>query len=81
MKPYQPVASHVRERLEIAALVAERLDLQWADEVSDQAYMARVEPREVVEQDGRVYLLARDAQGAELRIRLDLIRNLPMPVK
>lgn len=81
MKPYQPVAPHVRERLEIAVLTAERLDLQWADEDSDRAYMARIEPREVVVEDGRAYLLAVDEDGAALRIRLDLIRNLPTPVK
>lgn len=81
MKPYRHVAPHVRERLEIAVLTGERLDLQWADEDSDRAYLGRVEPREIVEEDGRAYLLAVGEDNAAVRIRLDLIRNLPTPVK
>ncbi|MEJ2654756.1 MAG: hypothetical protein P8Z69_05515 [Acidihalobacter sp.] len=82
MKPYQQVAPHVRERLEIAVLTGERLSLQWADEDSDRAYMGRIQPREVVENgDGRTYLDAIDEDGAKIRIRVDLIRNLPTPVK
>lgn len=81
MKPYQHVAPHVRERLEIAVLTGERLALQWADEDSDRAYMGRIEPREVVEEEERAYLLAINDEGDPVRIRLDLIRNLPTPVK
>ncbi|WP_455386147.1 hypothetical protein [Acidihalobacter prosperus] len=82
MKPYQQVAPHVRERLEIAVLTGERLSLQWADEESDRAYMGRVQPREVVEQeDGRTYLDAIGEDGDPVRIRVDLIRNMPTPVK
>ncbi|MEJ2633268.1 MAG: hypothetical protein P8011_13225 [Acidihalobacter sp.] len=82
MKPYQQVAPHVRERLEIAVLTGEHLSLQWADEDSDRAYMGRIQPREVVENgDGRTYLDAIDEDGAKIRIRVDLIRNLPTPVK
>ena len=81
MKPYQPVPPHVRERLEISVLTGERLDLQWADETSDRAFLARVEPRAVIEENGALYLLGQTAQGEDVRIRLDLIRNLPTPVK
>ena len=82
MKPYQQVAPHVRERLEIAVLTGERLSLQWADEDSDRAYMGRVQAREVVEEDdGRTYLDAVDDDGSQVHIRIDLIRNLPTPVK
>jgi hypothetical protein len=82
MKPYQQVAPHVRERLEIAVLTGERLSLQWADEDSDRAYMGRVQAREVIEEDdGRTYLDAVDDDGGPVHIRIDLIRNLPTPVK
>ncbi len=81
MKPYQTVAPHVRERLEIAVLTAEKLDLQWADEVSDRAYIGCIQPEEVIEDAGRLYLVGQEADGDKVRIRLDLIRNLPTPVK
>ena len=82
MKPYQQVDPHVRERLEIAVLTGERLNLQWADEDSDRTYVGRVQAREVVEEDdGRTYLDATDDNGDAVRIRIDLIRNLPTPVK
>lgn len=81
MKPYQQVAPQVRERLEIAVLTGERLDLQWADEASERAYMGRVQAREVLDEDNGSYLVALDDSGASVRIRIDLIRNLPTPVK
>lgn len=81
MKPYVPVEPHVIERIEIAILTTERLDLHWADENTQQAYMSRVDPLEVIDVEGRHYLRARNDEGAEIRIRLDLIRNLPTPVK
>lgn len=81
MKPYIPVPSHVVERLEIAILTGERLDLHWADEESNRAFVARVLPQEVLERDGRGYLRAVSAEGEEVLMRLDLIRNLPTPVK
>ncbi|AOV18118.1 hypothetical protein BJI67_14540 [Acidihalobacter aeolianus] len=82
MKPSQPVPGHVRERLEIAVLTGEILSLNWADEASDAAYLGRVRPLEVIaDDDGPGYLRALDDSGVEVRIRLDLIRNLPTPVK
>lgn len=81
MKPYQPVPPHVHERLQIAILTGERLQLNWADEHSSRAYMGAVEPRDLVERDGHDYLLAVDDNRSEVLIRLDLIRNLPTPVK
>ncbi|OBS08159.1 hypothetical protein [Acidihalobacter prosperus] len=83
MKPPQPVPGHVRERLEIAALTGEVLNLHWADESSDAAFLGRIRPLEVLPDDagGPGYLRALDEQGETLRIRLDLIRNLPTPVK
>ncbi|MGD8643206.1 MAG: hypothetical protein PVI15_02900 [Chromatiales bacterium] len=81
MKPYEPVPDHVRERMQIAILTGERLQLHWADEVSSRAYMANVEPLELMQRDGRDYLKALSEDRSELLIRLDLIRNLPTPVK
>lgn len=81
MKPFTPVPRHIEERLHIAILTGERLDLHWADESSSRAYVSRVEPLAVVEDGGLPYLKARNDEGTEVRIRLDLIRNLPTPVK
>jgi hypothetical protein len=81
MKPYSDVPRHVTERLEIAILTGETLALNWADEHSDQAWMGRVTPLEVIELEGRRYLKANNEQGETVTIRLDLIRNLPTPVK
>lgn len=82
MKLPQPVPGHVRERLEIAVLTGETLNLHWADEASNAAYLGRIRPLEVINDPaGPGYLRACDEQGTEVRIRLDLIRNLPTPVK
>ncbi|MGD8498967.1 MAG: hypothetical protein PVG82_08665 [Chromatiales bacterium] len=81
MKPYEPVPDHVRERMQIAILTAERLELHWADELTSRAYVAKLEPLELVQRDGRDYLKALNEDRSELLIRLDLIRNLPTPVK
>jgi hypothetical protein len=81
MKPYQPVARHVEERLEIAILTGEVLNLHWAEEEGDAAFMAKVIPLEVHEEEGKRWLRARADTGDEIEIRLDLIRNLPTPVK
>jgi len=79
--PYQPVAPHVRERLAIAILCNESMDLYWQDEESLDAYVGRVYPEELVERDGVDYLCARNEEGEPVQIRLDLIRNLPTPMK
>ena len=81
MKPYTPVPAHVEERLAIAILCGEKFRLQWAAEDSDQAFLGQVQPLEVIERDQQRYLRATNDAGEELLIRLDLIRNLPTPVK
>lgn len=81
MKPYEPVPHHVHERLQIAIFTGERLQLNWADEHSDRAYMGIVAPRELIQRDGRDYLMGVSDDRYEVTIRLDLIRNLPVPVK
>lgn len=80
-KPYSEVAPHVIERLEIAVLTSEVIQLQWADEHSDRAFMGKVVAQAVENADGQYYLLATDAHGEAVRARVDLIRNLPSPVK
>ena len=81
MKPYMPVPAHVEERLEIAILCGEKFNLQWASEDSDQAFLGRVQPQAIVERHDMRYLQASGENGEALMIRLDLIRNLPTPVK
>lgn len=80
-KPYRPVPAFYHERFTIAILTGESMPLHWQDEVSDDAYVARIFPRELVEEDGRDYLLGATDEGEPVRIRLDLIENMPAPVK
>jgi len=80
-KPYTPVPKHARERLEIAILCGEQMQLQWADEANSRAYLARVTPLGIEEQAEQSYLTAATDEGEQVRIRLDLIRNLPTPMK
>lgn len=80
-KPYRPVPSFVRERLTIAAMCGEQLTLHWRDEFEPVAHLARLHPREVLTRDAMDYLVADTDQGQRVAIRLDLIENLPTPVK
>ena len=81
VKPYQPVPAFYRERLTIAIMCDESMDLHWRDEHSNTAYVAKVWPEELVEQAGMDYLRVRNEAGETLTIRLDLIENMPTPVK
>lgn len=78
---YQPVPRFYLERLTIAALCNETMDLHWFDETAQLNYMSRILPLEVVEQEQAEFLLARTDAGEEVSIRLDMIRNFPTPVK
>ncbi|MDR3391095.1 MAG: hypothetical protein P4L77_05110 [Sulfuriferula sp.] len=78
---YQPVPRFYLERLTIAALCNEAMDLHWHDEPSQMNYMARIWPLEIVEQEHGEFLLARNEAGEQVSIRLDQIRNFPTPVK
>ena len=78
---YQPVPRFYIERLTIAALCNEAMDLHWHDETTEMNYMTRIWPLEVVAQDEAEFLLARNESGETVKIRLDLIRNFPRPVK
>jgi len=78
---YQPVPRFYLERLTIAALCNETMNLHWFDEASQLNYMAQIRPLEILEQDQAEFLLARNESGENVTIRLDLIRNFPTPVK
>ena len=79
--PYQAVPRFYIERITIAALCNETMDLHWHDEHTGMNYMATVWPLEIIEQNTAEYLSARNQAGEILHIRLDLIRNFPTPVK
>lgn len=79
--PYQPVPRFYIERITLASLCDESMDLHWHDPASGQSYLARVWPQNIVEADGAEWLQARDATGERVTIRLDLIRNFPTQVK
>ena len=78
---YQRPPSFVFERMTIAILCGETMQLHWQDEKSELSFLEALQPRELREGDGADYLVAEDAQGNMHRIRMDLIRNLPRPVK
>ena len=76
---------HILERLEIAILTGETLQLHWAgpDDGPDagRAWMGRVTPREVTADDRGHHWLEGTCEDETVRIRLDRIRNMPTPVK
>ena len=78
---YQPVPRFYLERITIAALCNEFMDLHWHDPVSDMNYMERIWPLEVIIEEAAEYLQARTAAGEAVKIRLDMIRNFPTPMK
>lgn len=80
-KPYTPVPHFYHERFTIAIMTGESVPLHWRDEAGDDAYVARVFPREIVEEEGMDYLLGADEAGEPVKIRMDLIENMPAPVK
>lgn len=79
--PYQPVPRFYLERITIAALCNEFMDLHWYDPGSNLNYMERVWPLAVIIEETAEYLQARTAAGEAVKIRLDLIRNFPTPMK
>lgn len=81
-KDYQPVPGHVLERLQIAVLCQEQMDLHWEDETSGLSYYQRVQLVGLEKTDDADYLLASPlSTGESIRVRLDFIRNLPTPLK
>lgn len=81
MTAYKRPPSSIFERMTIAILCSETLDLHWQDEKSQLSYLSRVFPYEIVAENGADYLAVRDNEGTEHRIRMDLIFNIPRPVK
>ncbi|MGM0553834.1 MAG: hypothetical protein ACQETK_08575 [Pseudomonadota bacterium] len=75
-----PIPHHLVERLEIAILTGESLQLHWAEPDSSRAWWGRVVPRAVRASDGYTWLDG-ECEGAPVQIRLDRVRNLPTPVK
>lgn len=80
-KPYKPVPGFYHERFTIAIMCNENMTLQWEDPEQDMVYQALVYPRAIEEHEGMDYLDAMTADGERVAIRLDLIRNMPAPVK
>jgi len=81
-KAYQPVPGHVLERLQIAVLCQEQMDLHWEDEASGLSYYQRVQLLGLEQIEDADYLLASPlSTGEPIRVRLDFIRNLPTPLK
>ncbi len=81
IKPYKPVPGFYHERFTIAIMCNENMTLQWEDPEQDMVYQALVYPRAIEEREGMDYLDAMTADGERVVIRLDLIRNMPAPVK
>ncbi|MHB8248545.1 MAG: hypothetical protein ACYDCX_06605 [Acidithiobacillus sp.] len=85
MKPVvspPPTPPQVAERLEIAILTSEQMRLHWEEEGTATHYMELVLPLELESTPTGDYLHCRVlAEELEVRVRVDLIHNLPMPVK
>lgn len=62
-------------------MCGETMKLHWSGEDGGMAYYGEVRLCELVERDGKDYLVAETLDGEVVYIRLDLIRNLPTPVK
>lgn len=62
-------------------MCGETMQLHWQDAQSGLSFLEALRPHELREEDGADYLVAEDAQGNMHVIRMDLIRNLPRPVK
>ncbi len=80
-KPYREVPRFYHERFTIAIMTGEAVPLHWQAEQGSQAFFAQVFPREILEENGMDYLLGVDGEGAPVKIRMDLIENMPAPVK
>lgn len=62
-------------------MCGETMKLHWLNETDGMAYYGEVRLCELIQEDGKDYLLAETPEDETVRIRLDLIRNLPLPVK
>ncbi|MEY2341247.1 hypothetical protein AB4090_03960 [Acidithiobacillus sp. IBUN Pt1247-S3] len=72
----------IAERLEIAILTSEQMRLHWVDDKDQTHYMTVVLPLALEEGDAADYLHCRVLEdNLEIRVRVDLIQNLPAPVK
>lgn len=78
---YQRPPSFIFERMNIAIMCGETMQLHWQDEKSQLSFLESVQPRELREENGVDYLIVEGPQGHMHSIRLDLIQNLPRPVK
>jgi Rho-binding antiterminator len=79
--PYMPVPGFYRERFTIAIMCNEWMELHWRDESSGMSYLTKVCPLELFTENGMDYVRARTMENGEVKIRLDLIQNMPRPVK
>ncbi len=70
---YQPIDCARHSEYELAAMRGQWLDLRW--QADGQWHHACLQPRDLETRDGAEYLLARDRQGQEYRIRLDRIHE------
>ncbi len=72
----------IAERLEIAILTSEQMRLHWVDDTDQTHYMTVVLPLSLEEGEDADYLHCRVLEdNVEIRVRVDLIQNLPAPVK
>lgn len=72
MTDYRPVDCDTHSRYEEAIVLRRRLHLRWRT-ADGTLREETVRPRDVVAQHGEEFLIATDAAGEELRIRLDHI--------
>lgn len=74
MTDYTPIPCDLYSRYELAIIQARRLRLSWTDE-GGGAHLSVVVPVDLQTRSGHgEFLIARDAEGRQLEIRLDRIR-------
>ena len=81
VKSYTKVPGFYHERFTIAIMCNESMNLHWQDEHTDMSYMGQVYPQELIEENGADYVIVKNNQNELVRIRLDLICNMPSPMK
>ncbi|MDP2111368.1 MAG: Rho-binding antiterminator [Thiobacillus sp.] len=72
MSDYRPIACSDHDRLELAALKRQWLDLKVT--TGDRAGRQRLMPRDVTTRDGAEWLLAETESGEQLTLRLDWLQ-------
>ncbi len=71
-KPYSPVSCEVHSGYELAIIRKQVLSITWQDE-QNKTHQQQLSPYDVITEQKTEYLLAKDSNGKNKKIRLDKI--------